>query len=157
GPGSGIEGRTKHPVVQVAYADAEAFCRWSGKRLPTEAEFEFASRGGLDRKKYDWGDGLMPGGKHMANLFDRRFSDRTAPDDRYQSTSPVGSFPANGYGLFDMSGNVWEWISDWYWPDYYEVLAASGRITMNPRGPHESFDLDEPGVTEHVLRGGSYL
>lgn len=157
GPGSYIKDRMKHPVVQVAYDDAVAYCKWSGKRLPTEAEFEFASRGGLDRKPYDWGDEFMPGGKHMANTFQGHFPDHDTAEDGYRGTAPVGSFPANGYGLFDMSGNVWQWVSDWYRPDYYATLAASGEIAVNPRGPRSSLDPDEPGVPKRVHRGGSYL
>jgi formylglycine-generating enzyme len=157
GRGSDIAGRMKHPVVQVAYDDAAAYCKWSGKRLPTEAEFEFASRGGLDRKAYDWGDTLMPAGKHMANTFQGHFPDHNTAEDGFKGTAPVGSFPANGYGLFDMSGNVWEWVSDWYRPDYYAILAAAGEIAVNPQGPNDSFDPDEPGVPKRVHRGGSYL
>ena len=157
GPGSGIADRMKHPVVQVAYDDAAAFCQWSGKRLPTEAEFEFGSRGGLDRKVYDWGDEFMPGGKHMANTFQGHFPDSNTADDGYQGTAPVASFPANGYGLFDMAGNVWEWVSDWYRPDYYATLAAGGEVAVNPQGPRDSFDPEEPGVPKRVQRGGSYL
>jgi formylglycine-generating enzyme required for sulfatase activity len=157
GASSGIENRMKHPVVQVAYADAEAFCKWSGKRLPTEAEFEFASRGGLNRKMYDWGDEFMPDGKHMANTFQGHFPDNDKGEDGYKGTAPVASFPANGYGLFDMAGNVWEWVSDWYRPDYYAVLAASGEVAVNPQGPTDSYDPSEPGVPKRVQRGGSYL
>jgi formylglycine-generating enzyme required for sulfatase activity len=157
GPGSGIEDRLKHPVVHVAYADAEAFCKWSGKRLPTEAEFEFASRGGLDRKMYDWGDEFMPAGRRMANTFQGHFPDNNTAEDGYKGTAPAGSFPANGYGLFDMAGNVWEWVSDWYRPDYYAVLAASGEVAVNPQGPSDSYDPTEPGVPKRVQRGGSYL
>ncbi|HEY6307902.1 MAG TPA: formylglycine-generating enzyme family protein [Candidatus Angelobacter sp.] len=157
GPGSDIKDRMKHPVVQVAYDDAVAYCKWSGRRLPTEAEFEFASRGGLDRKPYDWGDTLMPGGKHMANTFQGHFPDHNTAEDGFKGTAPVGSYPANGYGLYDMSGNVWEWVSDWYRPDYYAILAASGEIAINPQGPRDSFDPAEPGVPKRVHRGGSYL
>ena len=157
GPNSDIAGRMKHPVVHIAYDDAIAYCNWAGGRLPTEAEFEFASRGGLDRKRYAWGDEFMPGGKHMANTFQGRFPDANSAEDGYKATSPVGSFPANGYGLFDMAGNVWQWTSDWYRADYYETLAASGEITVNPKGPADSFDRSEPGVKKRVLRGGSFL
>jgi formylglycine-generating enzyme required for sulfatase activity len=157
GPNSDIKGRMNHPVVHIAYEDAVAYCKWAGKRLPTEAEFEFASRGGLDRKRYAWGDEFMPGGKHMANTFQGHFPDTNTGDDGYQATAPVGSFPANGYGLFDMAGNVWEWTSDWYRADYYSTLAASGEIAMNPKGPTDSFDPNEPGVRKRVHRGGSFL
>jgi len=155
GPDSTIHTRAKHPVVHIAYEDAVAYCTWRGARLPTEAEFEFASRGGLDRKRYDWGDELMPNGKHMANTFQGHFPDTNTAEDGYPSTSPVGAFPANGYGLFDMSGNVWEWTSDWYRADYYQTVADV--ISINPKGPSDSFDPSEPKVAKRVHRGGSYL
>jgi len=157
GPGSEIKHRMNHPVVHIAYEDALAYCKWTGKRLPTEAEFEFASRGGLDRKRYAWGDEFMPGGKHMANTFQGHFPDSNTGEDGYLGTAPVGSFPANGYGLFDMAGNVWEWTSDWYRADYYTTLAATGEIAINPKGPADSFDPSEPGVRKRVQRGGSFL
>jgi len=157
GPGSSIAGKEKHPAVHVAYRDAEAYCAWQGKRLPTEAEFEYAERGGLDRKKYAWGDEFMPGGKHMANTFQGHFPDHNTAEDGYTTTSPVGTFPANGYGLYDMSGNVWQWTSDWYRPDYYQTLAATGEVARNPQGPADSIDPSEPGVAKKVQRGGSFL
>jgi sulfatase modifying factor 1 len=157
GPNSDIKNRMNHPVVQIAYEDAVAYCKWAGKRLPTEAEFEFASRGGLDRKRYDWGDEFMPSGNHMANTFQGHFTDTNTAEDGYTATAPVGSFPANGYGLLDMAGNVWEWTSDWYRADYYQTLAASGQIALNPTGPADSFDPSEPGVRKRVQRGGSFL
>jgi formylglycine-generating enzyme required for sulfatase activity len=157
GPASGIKERMKHPVVHVAYEDAVAYCKWSGKRLPTEAEFEFASRGGLDRNTYLWGNDFMPDGKHMANTFQGHFPDHNTAEDGYTGTAPVGAFPANGYGIFDLSGNVWEWVSDWYRPDYYAILAARRETASNPQGPVESFDPAEPGVPKRVHRGGSYL
>jgi formylglycine-generating enzyme required for sulfatase activity len=157
GPGSDIKDRMNHPVVHIAYDDAVAYCSWARKRLPTEAEFEFAARGGLDRKRYAWGDEFMPGGKHMANTFQGHFPDVNTGEDGYLATAPVGTFPANGYGLFDMAGNVWEWTSDWYRPDYYQTLAASGEIAVNPKGPADSFDPAEPGVKKRVHRGGSFL
>ncbi|HEY1241121.1 MAG TPA: formylglycine-generating enzyme family protein, partial [Bryobacteraceae bacterium] len=157
GPSSDIKSRMNHPVVHVAYDDAVAYCKWAGKRLPTEAEFEFASRGGLDRKRYDWGDELRPGGKTMANIFQGHFPSTNTGEDGYKATAPVVSFPANGFGLFDMSGNVWEWTSDWYRPDYYATLAARGEEAVNPKGPANSFDPSEPGVAKRVHRGGAYL
>jgi formylglycine-generating enzyme len=157
GPNSDIGRRMNHPVVHIAYQDAITYCDFAGKRLPTEAEFEFASRGGLDRKRYAWVDDFMPGGRHMANTFQGRFPETNTGEDGYLATSPVGSFPANGYGLFDMAGNVWEWTSDWYRADYYETLAASGEIAINPKGPADGFDPDEPGVRKRVQRGGSFL
>jgi sulfatase modifying factor 1 len=157
GPNSDINARMNHPVVHIAYEDAIAYCKWAGKRLPTEAEFEFASRGSLDRKRYAWGDEFMPGGKHMANTFQGHFPDTNTAEDGYRGTAPVGTFPATGYGLFDMAGNVWEWTSDWYRADYYQTLAASGNISINPQGPADSFDPNEPGVQKRVQRGGSFL
>ena len=157
GPKSDIRDRMNHPVVHIAFEDAMAYCRWAGKRLPTEAEFEFASRGGLDRKRYPWGDEFMPGGRHMANTFQGHFPDNNTRDDGYGATAPVRSFPANGYGLFDMAGNVWQWTSDWYRADYFTTLVAGGGIAMNPQGPPDSFDPNEPGVRKRVMRGGSFL
>jgi sulfatase modifying factor 1 len=157
GPASDLRGKQKHPVVHVAYPDAEAYCKWQGQRLPTEAEFEFAERGGLDRKPYAWGDKFKSSGKFMANTFQGHFPDKSTAEDGYATTSPVGAFPSNGYGLFDMSGNVWEWTSDWYRPDYYQTLADSGHVTRNPQGPPDSVDPSEPGIVKKVHRGGSFL
>jgi formylglycine-generating enzyme required for sulfatase activity len=157
GPHSDLKGKEKHPVVHVAYQDAEAYCTWEGKRLPTEAEFEFAERGGLDRKPYAWGDVFKPAGKFMANTFQGHFPDKNTAEDGYTTTAPVASFPTNGYGLYDMAGNVWEWTSDWYRPDYYQILAASGEVVRNPQGPADSFDPSEPGVQKKVQRAGSFL
>jgi len=157
GPHSSIAGHERDPVVQVAYEDAEAYATWAGKRLPTEAEWEFAARGGLDGKLYAWGNELTPAGRWMANIFQGQFPSRNARLDGFVDTAPVRTFPANGYGLFDMSGNVWQWVSDWYRPDYYAQLAASGQVTRDPRGPQSSFDPLEPGVPRRVQRGGSFL
>lgn len=157
GAGSSLKGREQHPVVQVAYDDAAAYCAWRGQRLPTEAEFEYAARGGLDRKAYAWGDDFMPHGKYMANTFQGHFPDANIAADGYAATSPVKSFPPNGYGLYDMSGNVWEWTSDWYRPDYYEMLAKAGKVSVNPAGPPDSYDPAEAGVPKKVQRGGSFL
>jgi formylglycine-generating enzyme required for sulfatase activity len=157
GPGSAIASRRDHPVVHVAYEDVQAFAAWAAKRLPSEAEFEFAARGGLDRAPYAWGHELSPGGKPVANTWQGRFPARDAGEDGYSGTSPVTAFPPNGYGLYDMGGNVWQWTSDWYRPDVYGSRAGAGTITRNPHGPDRSFDPAEPGAAKRVLRGGSYL
>ena len=155
GPNSTIRGLEKHPVVHIAYQDAVAYAEWAGKRLPTEAEFEYAERGGLDRKRFAWGDEYQVNGKFMANTFQGHFPDRNTGEDGFLTTAPVASFPPNGFGLYDMSGNVWEWTSDWYRADYYATLG--GRLAVNPQGPKDSFDAAEPGVPKRVQRGGSFL
>lgn len=157
GPGSSLEGREKHPVVHIAYPDAVAYAEWAGKRLPTEAEWEFAARGGLAGKRYPWGDELLPDGKWMANIYQGRFPVQDTALDGFAGRAPVGSYPPNGYGLHDMSGNVWEWVSDRYRPDTYERQKAAGEPVRNPQGPADSFDPDEPGVVKRVHRGGSFL
>lgn len=153
---SGVLDKMDHPVVHVAYEDVVAFAAWAGKRLPTEAEWEFAARGGLSKKAYVWGDDFEPDGKAMANAYQGHFPDHNTNQDGYETTAPVGSFSPNGYGLYDMAGNVWEWTSDWYRPDYYQALAAAG-IPRNPHGPSDSFDPSEPEVQKKVHKGGSYL
>jgi formylglycine-generating enzyme len=157
GPGSGIAALGKHPVVQVAWNDAAAFAKWAGKRLPTEAEWEFAARGGLDRKRYTWGDEFRPAGRFMANSFQGHFPDTNTAEDGYRATAPVATYPPNAFGLYDMAGNVWEWVSDWYRADYYTDLAATGSVAINPQGPASSFDPAEPGARKRVHKGGSYL
>lgn len=153
---SNLKGREKHPVVQIAYQDAEAYAKWAGKKLPTEAQYEFAARGGLAGKTYPWGDQFRPGGKYMANTYQGEFPVLDTASDGFRGTSPVKAFAPNGYGLFDMAGNVWEWCSDWYHPDYYAELAKSGAV-RDPQGPTSSWDPQEPDVPKRVHRGGSYL
>ncbi len=152
GPKSSLKDREKHPVVHMAWDDAVAYCKWAGKRLPTEAEWEYASRGGKQKQKFFWGDSQTVDGKWMANAWQGKFPSRNTKDDGFLGTAPVGSFPANRYGLHDMAGNVWEWVSDWYRPDYYAHSPA-----WNPQGPDDSLDPEEPGSKKRVLRGGSFL
>jgi formylglycine-generating enzyme required for sulfatase activity len=157
GPQSNIDGRGDYPVVHVAFEDAEAFARWAGKRLPTEAEWEFAARGGSAGLPYSWGNELKPGGKWMANVWQGLFPTEGTAEDGYAGIAPSGRFPANPYGLHDMAGNVWEWCADWYRPDTYAELAEAGGVAKNPRGPASSFDPVEPGQPKRVQRGGSFL
>ncbi len=157
GPDSSITGREQYPVVQVAYDDAVAFATWAGKRLPTEAEWEFAARGGLSGKMYPWGDEFMPGAKVMANTHQGHFPNEDTGEDGYRGIGPVAQFPPNGYGLYDVAGNVWEWVSDWYRPDYYAQLASTGGVARNPQGPDTPFDPSEPTEKKRVHRGGSFL
>jgi formylglycine-generating enzyme len=156
GPSSSIKGKEQYPVVHIAWEDAAAYAKWVGKRLPTEAEWEFAARGGLTGNIYTWGNQMQPGGKKMANIFQGHFPERNAAEDGYPTTAPVKKFPANGYGLYDMAGNVWEWCADWYRNDFY-TSRASDKVWTNPTGPVDSFDPDEPGVPKKVQRGGSFL
>ena len=162
GPGSTLEGLSDHPVVHVAHADAAAYAAWAGKALPTEAEWEYAARGGLAGADYAWGDALAPGGAMLANTWQGKFPHENLLLDGFARTSPVGSFPPNGFGLFDMIGNVWEWTDDW-WQAARPVRKVRGAccIPRNPRGGAEeaSFDPATPRVRipRKVLKGGSYL
>jgi len=152
GPDSSIEARGDYPVVHICWFDASEYARWAGKRLPTEAEWEFAACGRLDRQPYCWGSELLPGGRWQANTWQGSFPNDNNGADGFAGTAPVASFPPNGYGLYDMAGNVWEWCSDWYRPDYYADSPGE-----NPAGPRSSFDPLEPGIAKRVQRGGSFL
>lgn len=157
GPASSIKGKERYPVVHVAYEDAVAYAKWARKRIPTEAEWEFAARGGLSGKVYPWGNEFMPQSRWRANTHQGHFPDRDTGADKFVGIAPVAQYAATGYGLHDVAGNVWEWVSDWYRPDYYAQLAATGGVARNPTGPTTSFDPDEPGEKKRVMRGGSFL
>jgi formylglycine-generating enzyme required for sulfatase activity len=157
GPRSDLNGKADHPVVQISYEDAEAYANWINKRLPTEAEWEFAARGGLAGKAYVWGSDFRPNGKWMANTHQGHFPDKDTGEDGYAGIAPVAQYPPNSYGLYDMAGNVWQWTSDWYRPDYYRDLRAAGPVARKPKGPDHPFDPAEPGVSKKVHRGGSFL
>jgi formylglycine-generating enzyme required for sulfatase activity len=157
GPDSDLKGREKYPVVHVAYPDAVAYAKWAGKRLPTEAEWEFAVRGGKAGEIYAWGNDLKPGGKWMANIYEGKFPVNDTSEDGFAGIAPVAQFPPNGYGLYDVAGNVWEWASDWYRPDTYARLKLAGGVARNPQGPETPYDPAEPTEKKRVHRGGSFL
>jgi formylglycine-generating enzyme len=161
GPGSNIDKRQDHPVVQVCYTDAVAYCAWRSRkegrtvRLPTEAEWEYAARGGLEQADHSWGNEVKPGGRWVGNIWQGRFPVENTEADGFVRTSPAKAYPPNGYGVYDMGGNVWQWCSDWYRPDTYQQRA--GAVVANPTGPADSFDPLEPGQPKRVQRGGSFL
>lgn len=156
GPGSDTRGRENHPVTHISWDDAVAYAKWSGKGLPTEAEWEYAARGGFEGKVYFWGNEDINEENPQANIWIGEFPYKSEKREHYYGTSPVKSYSANGYGLYDMAGNVWEWTTDWYHPNYYKELAQNG-IAVNPQGPIESYDPAEPYTQKKVQRGGSFL
>lgn len=158
GPDSNIEGKESYPVIHIAYEDAEAYAKWAGKRLPTEAEWEYASRGGTGHQAFAWGEELVPDGKYLANFFQGTFPNKNTAEDGFAGLAPVKSYPPNNYGLYDMIGNVWEWTSNWYRPDSHKLAnLISAKGCMNPQGPSSSYDPHEPLVAKRVIKGGSFL
>jgi formylglycine-generating enzyme len=152
GPQSSIDKRENDPVVHISYTDAAAYAKWAGKRLPTEAEWEFAARGRTEQQQFYWGNELKPDGKWMANIFQGNFPHNNTAEDGFTGLAPVKSFKPNGYGLYDMEGNVWEWCSDFYRPDYY-----ANSPKKNPKGPEDSYDPNQPGALMYIQRGGSFM
>ena len=161
GPGSSNKGLDEHPVVHISFRDAEAYAKWAGKELPTEAEWEFAARGGLEGAEFAWGSELVPGGTYMANTWQGEFPWQNLLSDGYETTSPVGTYPPNGYGLYDMIGNVWEWTTDWYSQKHSADPAKPCCMPQNPRGGPEaqSYDPCQPNIKipRKVIKGGSFL
>jgi len=152
GPSSDVQGKGKYPVTQMAWEDAIAYARWAGKRLPTEAEWEYAARGGVEGSEFVWGDELTPDNQWNANVWQGDFPNQNSVADGHYWMAPVAQYSPNAWGLYDMAGNVWEWCMDWYMPDYYSKSPA-----RNPHGPSQSYDPNEPGIPKKIMRGGSYL
>jgi formylglycine-generating enzyme len=146
------KGQLNKLVVHVCYEDAVAYAKWAGKRLATEAEWEYAAQAGKGQQKYYWGNELKPAGIWVANIYQGNFPNQNTGEDGFIKSSPVKSFPPNAFGLYDMEGNVWEWCNDFYQPDYYQQSPKK-----NPQGPQDSYDPDEPGAVKRVQRGGSFL
>jgi formylglycine-generating enzyme required for sulfatase activity len=157
GSKSNLDGLDNHPVVQVSWDDAVAYAKWVGKRLPTEAEWEFAARGGLEGKRFPWGDEFKPNGKFMTNTWTGEFPHKNTKEDGFERTSPVKTYPANGYGLYDMGGNVWNWVSDWYRVDIHARNKLDQKSCHNPQGPKSSYSPAHPNQQERVTKGGSFL
>ncbi|WP_298738307.1 formylglycine-generating enzyme family protein [uncultured Chitinophaga sp.] len=154
GPGSSITGREQHPVVHISWDDANAYARWAGKRLPTEAEWEYAARGGLAEQPFTWGGEAITAGQPKANTWNGHFPYENTKTDGFYNTAPVKTYTANGYGLYDMAGNVWEWCADWYDANYYQQVPNAAQ---NPEGPAKGFDPADPSAPKRVIRGGSFM